>query len=164
MGRAGGQGDGEDAPLVDALGELLEAGVVDQLVHLGLAASAHHPGLAAPVAGEGAGDEFELGVPGLAGVDEVAAGLDGLGEAGQGAATMPLSGKSSYRPETMPMVGWGLTDATEAGSKASPFSKRAMAQALAGDQGAAVAHVDVAEVAQQDGIGLAGAPSRASST
>jgi hypothetical protein len=41
-----------------------------QLVHLGLAAPAHHPGLTAPVAGEGAGDEFQLGVPGLAGVDQ----------------------------------------------------------------------------------------------
>ena len=54
------------------------------------------------------------------------------------------------------MVGLGDTAATEARSKASPFSKRAMAsRPFSRIRGAAVAHVDVAEVAQQDGFGPA---------
>ena len=154
-GAPAGQGDGEDAPFVDALGQLFEAGVVDQLVHLGLAAPAHHPGQAAPVAGEGAGDEFELGVPGLAGIDEVAAGLDGLGEASQGADDHAVVGEEliqagddadgrlgPYRCYRGRVEGVALLEVGD------------VAQPLAGDEGAAVAHVDVAEVAQQDGIGL----------
>ncbi len=67
---------GEDAPFVDALVYLLEAGRCDQRVHLGLGASSHHPGVAAAVAGQSPGNELELWMPGLAGVDQITAGFD----------------------------------------------------------------------------------------
>src|SRR3990167_10972650 len=61
------QGDAEDAPFIDALGQLAETGGLDQLVHLRLAAPAHDPGFAATVAGQRAGDQFQLRVPRLPG-------------------------------------------------------------------------------------------------
>src|SRR5437764_11436098 len=66
--------DGEDAPLVDALRELVKTRRGNELVELGLGASPHHPRLAAAVARERAGDQLELGVPRLSGVEQIARG------------------------------------------------------------------------------------------
>src|SRR3546814_3370899 len=52
-----------------------------ELVHLRLAAPAHHPGHAFAMAGERARDEFELRMPRLAGVGEVAAARHRRGDA-----------------------------------------------------------------------------------
>ena len=63
--------------------ELAEAGGGDELVHLGLRAPAHDPGLAAAMAGQRARDQFELRVPGLAGIDQIAARRDRGGQPGE---------------------------------------------------------------------------------
>ena len=78
-----GEGHGEDAPFVDALLPLLETGGGDKLVHFGLRAAAHDPGLAAAMAGQGACDQFELRVPGLVGIDQIAARRDRGGQPGE---------------------------------------------------------------------------------
>ncbi len=88
-----GQRHGEDAPLVDALLDLAEACRLDQLVYLALRAAAHDPGLTLTVAGQRAADEFELRVPGLAGIDEIAAFRDRGGEPGERAAHQRIVGE-----------------------------------------------------------------------
>src|SRR5438034_8016193 len=75
-----GQCDGEDSPWVDLLRHLLKTGGADQRVHFGLGATAHDPGLALAIR-KGAGDEFDLRMPRLAGVDQNSARLDRVGEA-----------------------------------------------------------------------------------
>jgi hypothetical protein len=46
----------------------------DELIHLGLNAPAHDPGLALPVAGQRTGDQLQLRMPRLAGIDQIPAG------------------------------------------------------------------------------------------
>ena len=67
--RASRQRHREDAPVVGPLLDLLEAGVLDELIELGLGAAPHDPRAAAAVAGERARNQLELRMPGLAGVD-----------------------------------------------------------------------------------------------
>ena len=88
-----GERHGEDAPFVDALLDLAEARRGDELVHLGLGAPAHDPGLALPMAGQRAGDQLELRVPGLAGIDEIAARRDRRRQPGERAAHHGVVGK-----------------------------------------------------------------------
>ena len=151
-----GQRDGEDAPLVDALLDLAEAGGRDELVHLGLRAPAHDPGLAlrggwsararsARAAGARAGrcrrDSRRAGSPRRA----------------RRASGGPWRCRGTARrgPETMPSVGFGSTAARLSRSKASPFTKRAMSsRPFSRDQRAAGLDIDVAVVAQQDRVGL----------
>ncbi|MOA62445.1 hypothetical protein D3C78_1878690 [compost metagenome] len=63
------------------------------MIHFRLGASTHDPGLAFAVTGQGAGDQFQLRVPGLAGIYQIAAGFHGIGEAGQGSANHLIVGK-----------------------------------------------------------------------
>src|SRR6476646_2195701 len=76
------EGDAEDAPLIDLLMHLFEAGGAHEFVHLGLGASAHDPGFAFAI-GQNARDEFNLRVPRLIGVDEITAGFDCVGKSAQ---------------------------------------------------------------------------------
>ena len=60
-----GEADGEDAVVVNPLADFFKTGGFDKLIRFPLAAAAHHPvGAAVFVAGEGAGDHFELQVLG----------------------------------------------------------------------------------------------------
>ena len=74
----------------DELVDFGKARGFDELIEFGLSTPAHDPGDAAAVAGQGAGDHFQLGVPGLAGVQEIAAGFDGRGDAGPQSRLRPL--------------------------------------------------------------------------
>src|SRR5688572_9584825 len=88
----------ENAPLVDPLLDLLEAGVLDELVELGLAAPAHNPLSAAPVARERACDQLELRVPRLAGVDEIPARLHRARKSAQGPRNRGVIRKELIKP------------------------------------------------------------------
>src|SRR5215831_4408205 len=70
----------EDAPFVDSLRQLLEACRGNQLIHLGLGPSSHHPGRTRSMTRQHAADEFELRVPRLPCVNEITALRDRVGE------------------------------------------------------------------------------------
>ena len=62
--------------------DFFKAGFFNQLIHFLLTAAAHYPVRAACfMAGQGAGNHFQLWMPRLAGIDQVAAGFDGFAEA-----------------------------------------------------------------------------------
>ena len=104
-----------------------EPGGGDELVHLGLRAAAHDPGLAAAMAGQRAGDQLELRMPGLAGVDQIAARRDGGGQPGERAPHHRVVGEQLVKPgDDGRASGAGSIAARLSRSKASPLTKRAM--------------------------------------
>src|SRR5581483_243324 len=76
--------DGEHALGIDALFDFAEAGGADQLIQLLLSPTTHDPRRTLSMAGEGACNELELGMPGLAGINELSARRQSVGEAGEG--------------------------------------------------------------------------------
>ena len=72
-GRTLSQRNGKYSPFIDALVELAKTGVLDQLIHFRLRATAHHPRLSLAMAGQRAGNERQLRMPGLTGINEISA-------------------------------------------------------------------------------------------
>src|SRR5437868_8412584 len=85
-----GERDRENAPFVDALLDLMEAGGGHELVELGLGTPPHDPWLPLAMAGQHAGDELELRVPGLAGIDQVPPRRDGRRQSLERAPNHPV--------------------------------------------------------------------------
>ena len=77
------QGYAENAPLIDPHADLAKAGGGYELVHFRLGTPAHDPGQAFMVSGLGAVDQFQLRVPGLAGVDLIWTLFGGVGQSGE---------------------------------------------------------------------------------
>src|SRR5262245_39984297 len=77
IGEPLGERNGEDTPFVDALLDFVEARGSHELVDLGLGAASHDPRLPLAMAGQHAGNELDLRMPGLAGINEVTARRDG---------------------------------------------------------------------------------------
>ncbi|MNC45446.1 hypothetical protein D3C75_944090 [compost metagenome] len=106
------------------------------------------------MAGQGAGDQFQLRVPGLTGVDQITARLHGFGQAGEGTRDHLVVGEQLVQTgdHRQGRLGFqrgqvGTVEGVALDELCDPF------QAFFADQRAAVAHVDVAVVAQQDRLG-----------
>ena len=74
--------------------DFFKTGFFNQLIHFLLTAAAHYPVWAACfVAGQGAGNHFQLRMPRLAGVNQVAAGFNDFSEAVERVQNQIIVGK-----------------------------------------------------------------------
>lgn len=103
------------------------------------------------MAGQGAGDQLQLRVPRLPGVDQVTARLHGGGQARQGITDHLVVGEQLVQAGDHRQRRFGRQGREVVAVEGIGFDEAGnLAQAFLGDQRAAVAHVDVAVVAQQD--------------
>ena len=126
-----------------------------ELVAFGLAAAAHHPvGAAGLVAGERAGDHFQLRMPGLAGVNQQAARFERIADAAQRFEHQIVVGKQFMQAGNDGQRGARLKVLVVGALKGIDFVESGdFAKTALGDQAAAGGDVERAVVAQAHGIG-----------